>query len=299
MTPAAGLERLSLNTATTKNWNLKEAVAGCVDAGVPGIGLWRDRVDEIGTEKAARLVRDAGLTVTSLCRGGFLTANDARGRAAAIEDNRRAIEQTAALGGDVLILVCGGLPPGSRDLPGARRMVVDGLAELAPYAAERGVGLAIEPLHPMFCADRAVVSTLGQALDIADEVGEPSVGVVVDTYHVWWDPQVERQIERAGRRILSFQVCDWVVPLPEDMLLGRGHVGDGHIDVPRLAAAVHAAGYTGFTEVEIFNRQVWDTPGERTLATVVERHRAAFGHAGQEGHAGVVDDGTTAEEPAR
>ncbi|MCX5209031.1 sugar phosphate isomerase/epimerase [Kitasatospora sp. NBC_00240] len=274
---APGLERLSLNTATTKRWTLPEAVDGCVRAGIPGIGLWRDRVAETGAAKAARLVRDAGLTVTSLCRGGFLTAPDAAGRAAALDDNRRAVEEAATLGTGVLVLVCGGLPEGSRDLPGARRAVADALAELAPYAGEHGVRLAIEPLHPMFCADRAVVSTLGQALDLAEAVGartgENGVGVVVDTYHVWWDPQVEEQIARAADRILAFQVCDWTLPLPADALLGRGHVGDGLIDIPRLAAAVTAAGYTGFTEVEIFNQEVWDTPGDLTLRTLVERHR--------------------------
>jgi sugar phosphate isomerase/epimerase len=275
---APGLERLSLNTATTKRWTLAEAVAGCAAAGIPGIGLWRDRVQEVGAERAARLVRDAGLTVTSLCRGGFFTAPDATGRAAAWDDNRRAVDEAAVLGTDVLVLVVGGLPAGSRDLPDARRMVAEGVAELAPYAEQCGVRLAIEPLHPMFCADRAVVSTLGQALDIADEVaaasGQQNVGVCVDSYHVWWDPRLFEQVVRAGRRILAFQVCDWVLPLPADALLGRGHVGDGCIAFGPLAEAVAAAGYEGFTEVEIFNQEVWDTPGEQTLRTLAERHLA-------------------------
>jgi sugar phosphate isomerase/epimerase len=275
---APGLERLSLNTATTKRWTLAEAVAGCAEAGIPGIGLWRDRVQEVGAEKAARLVRDAGLTVTSLCRGGFFTAPDAPGRAAALADNRRAVEEAAILGTDVLVLVVGGLPEGSRDLPGARRTVADGIAALAPYAAAHGVRLAIEPLHPMFCADRAVVSTLAQALDIAEEVeaatGEGNVGVCVDSYHVWWDPDLEEQVARAGRRILAFQVCDWVLPLPADVLLGRGHLGDGCVDVGTLAESVAAAGYDGFVEVEIFNQRVWDTPGAETLRVLAERHRA-------------------------
>jgi len=277
MTCAPGLERLSLNTATTKRWSLAEAVAGCAAAGIPGIGLWRDRVAETGTDLAARMVRDAGLTVTSLCRGGFFTAPDAAGRAAALDDNRRAVEEAAAVGTDTLVLVCGGLPQGSDDLPGARRMVVDGIGALLPYARQHGVRLAIEPLHPMFCADRAVVSTLGQALDIADELADSpaddTVGVVVDAYHVWWDPQLDQQIARAGSRIAAFQVCDWVLPLPADALLGRGHVGDGRIDLPRLAHAVHAAGYRGFTEVEIFSQEVWDTPGEQTLEKLTSRHR--------------------------
>ena len=189
-------------------------------------------------------MRESGLEVTSLCRGGFLTAASAEERAAALADNRQAVLEAAGVGTDVLILVVGGLPSGSKDLPAARTAVAEAIADLAPFAAEHGVKLAIEPLHPMFCADRAVVSTLGQALDIAEAFPAEQVGVVVDTYHVWWDPQLEASIARAGRgnRILSYQECDWVVPLPADMLLGRGHVGDGHIDFARMRRLVTAAG---------------------------------------------------------
>jgi sugar phosphate isomerase/epimerase len=183
------------------------------------------------------------------------------------------VREAAALNAGVLVLVVGGLPPGSKDLPAAREMVTDGIAALAPYAAEHGVRLAVEPLHPMFCADRAVVATLGQALDIADAIGAPDVGVCVDTYHVWWDPEVYQQIARAGDRIYAFQVCDFLVPIPADALLGRGHVGDGVVDIPALARAVAETGYRGFTEVEIFNQQVWDTPGDQTLRTLVARHQ--------------------------
>ncbi|WP_037571163.1 sugar phosphate isomerase/epimerase family protein [Phaeacidiphilus oryzae] len=274
MKAGEGLERLSLNTATTKNWTLEQAVAGCVEAGIPGIGPWRDRVEEIGVDKAARLIRNAGLTVTSLCRGGFLTARAPEARRAALADNRLAIDEAATLGCSVLVLVVGGLPEGSRDLRGARRAVQDGIAELAPYAAERGVTLAIEPLHPMFCADRAVVATLRQALDMCDAIGAPNVGVCWDSYHVWWDPEVYEQTARAGSRIAAFQVCDWVLPLAEDALLSRGHVGDGCVEFEPLARAVRAAGWDGFTEVEIFNRRVWDTPGAETLRLLAERHRS-------------------------
>jgi sugar phosphate isomerase/epimerase len=271
-----GLSRLSLNVWTTKGWSLREAVAGCVAAAVPGIGLWRDKVTEVGLDAAARLVSDSGLTVTSLCRGGFFTGDPAH-RAAAASDNRRAVDEAAALGTDVLVLVAGGLPSGSTDLAGARSQVAEGIAALAPYAAGQGVRLAIEPLHPMFCADRAVISTLGQALDLAEQVtaetGLPNVGVCIDTYHVWWDPEVLAQIDRAGPRIYAFQVCDFLVPIPADALLGRGHVGDGVIDIPMLARAVIGAGYDGLIEVEIFNQEVWDTPGQQTLRTVIDRHR--------------------------
>ncbi|MEY9927021.1 sugar phosphate isomerase/epimerase [Catenulispora sp. GP43] len=267
---------LSLNQATVKRLTLAEAAAGCVRAGIPAIGLWRDRVQEIGIEASARLVRESGLEVTSLCRGGFMTAASAEERAAALADNRQAVLEAAGVGTDVLILVVGGLPSGSRDLPAARGAVAEGIAELAPFAAEHGVKLAVEPLHPMFCADRAVVSTLGQALDIAEAFPAEQVGVVVDTYHVWWDPELEASIARAGagHRILSYQECDWVVPLPADMLLGRGHVGDGHIDFVRMRELVTAAGWTGGAEVEIFNQEIWDTDGARTIATVRARHEA-------------------------
>lgn len=272
-----GLDRLSLNVWTTKGWSLREAVDGCVRAGVPGIGLWRDKVAEVGVDVAARLVTAGGLTVTSLCRGGFFTGGAAQ-RAAAAADNRRAVAEAAALGTDVLVLVAGGLPAGRTDLAGARLQVAEGLAALAPHAAEHGVRLAIEPLHPMFCADRAVISTLGQALDLAEQIepdgaAAPAVGVCLDSYHVWWDPQLLAQISRAGPRILAFQVSDFLVPIPPDALLGRGHLGDGVIDIPALARAVLAAGYDGLIEVEIFNQQVWDSPGEQTLRTVIDRHR--------------------------
>ncbi|AYF27743.1 xylose isomerase [Micromonospora tulbaghiae] len=272
MTADPRLARLSLNQRTTQRWSVAEAVDGCVRAGIPAIGLWREPVAEIGVPAAARLVADAGLRVSSLCRGGFLTAADEAGRIEALADNRRAIDEAAALRAACLVLVVGGLPPGSRDLAGARQRVADALAELAPYAAERGVRLALEPLHPMYCADRAVLSTLGQALDLAEAFPAEQVGVVVDTFHVWWDPDVWRQIARAGTRIASFQVCDFLTPLPADVLLGRGMMGDGHIDFPPLRRAVEAAGYSGDIEVEIFNAEVWDTDPDRVLATMTARY---------------------------
>ena len=272
MTTDARLAKLSLNQRTTQRWSVAQAVDGCVRAGIPAIGLWREPVAEIGVPAAARLVTDAGLRVSSLCRGGFLTAADEAGRAEALADNRRAIDEAAELRAACLVLVVGGLPHGSRDLPGARQRVADALAELAPYAGERGVRLALEPLHPMYCADRAVLSTLGQALDLAEAFPAEQVGVVVDTFHVWWDPDVWRQIARAGTRIASFQVCDFLTPLPADVLLGRGMMGDGHIDFPPLRRAVQAAGYSGDVEVEIFNAEVWATDPDQVLATMIARY---------------------------
>ncbi|HJP79856.1 MAG TPA: sugar phosphate isomerase/epimerase family protein [Pseudonocardiaceae bacterium] len=264
------MARLSLNQATTKRWSVAEAVEGCVSAGIPAIGLWREPVAEIGVDQAKKLVDAAGLRVSSLCRGGFFTATEPGRRRAAIEDNRRAIDEAATLGTGTLVLVVGGLPEGSRDLPGARAQVADAIGELADYALDAGVRLGLEPLHPIYCADRAVLSTLDQALDIAEDI--PAAGVIVDAFHIWWDPNVLGAIARAGERILSFQVCDWVLPLPADPLLARGMMGDGHIDFRALRRAVDAAGYTGDIEVEIFNADIWAAPGDEVLATMARRY---------------------------
>lgn len=267
------LSRYSLNQATTKFWPLEDVVAASAGAGLHWIGLWREPIHAYGVDRAAKLVADAGLRVSSLCRGGFFTATTAAERRARLDDNRRAIDEAATLGTGVLVLVSGGLPPGSRDLDGARGMVADGLAELAPYAGERGVRLGVEALHPMFCSDRCVVSSLGQALDLAEQFPASQVGVIVDAYHLWWDADVYRQIARAGRRICSYQVSDWVAPLPADQLLGRAMMGDGAIELRRLREACDAAGYDGPVEVEIFNQRVWDAPGRQVFDTALARYR--------------------------
>ncbi|POX39383.1 sugar phosphate isomerase [Streptomyces sp. Ru73] len=269
------LARLSLNQETIKQWSLPELVDGCAAAGLRHVGLWREPVQNYGVDAAAKLVRDAGLAVTSLCRGGFFTAEDPGARAAALDDNRAAVDEAAALGTDTLVLVSGGLPAGSRDLRGARERVAEALAELGPYAAERGVRLAIEPLHPMYASDRCVVSTLAQALDLAERFPAEQVGVVVDTYHLWWDDTVGAGIDRAGRggRLAAFQLADWVTPLPEGVLLGRGQLGDGAVDLRWFRAATEAAGHTGPIEVEIFNPGLWARDGAEVLAEVIARYR--------------------------
>jgi sugar phosphate isomerase/epimerase len=216
-------------------------------------------------------VRAAGLHVSSLCRGGFFTHADADARRSALADNRAAVAEAAELGADVLVLVCGGLVPGSRDLGLARRMVADAIAELVPVAQGLGVRLGVEALHPMFCADRSVVSRLGDAVDLALRFPAEVVGVIVDTYHVWWDTELAAQIERARDRIAGFQLADWVRPLPADTLLGRGHLGDGDIDLAGITDLVLAAGYRGYAEVELFNREIWDAPADDTAATVRRR----------------------------
>ncbi len=269
------LARLSVNQMTVRQLGLPELADACVRAGVPGVGLWREPVRSYGVEATAKLVRDAGLTVTTLCRGGFLTATEAAPRAAALADNRRAIEEAAALGTQVLVLVSGGLPPGSRDLRAARERVADALAELGPCAREHGVRLAVEPLHPMYASDRCVVSTLAQALDLAERFPADQVGVAVDTYHVWWDDGAPRQIARAGAagRIHAFQLADWTTPLPEGVLNGRGQLGDGVIDLRAWKRLVDMAGYAGPIEVELFNEGLWARDGREVLAETVERFR--------------------------
>lgn len=264
---------LSLNTATVREqWTLEQCIEGCARYGIGGIAPWRDKLAACGVEKAARLIRDAGLTVTGLCRAGMFPANDAAARRATLEDNRAAVDQAVTLGATCLVILAGGLPPGSRDLAGAHDQVRDGLAELLEYARSCHVPLAIEPLHPMFAADRACVNTLSHALDLCDELGE-GLGVAVDAYHVWWDPQLYPQIARAGKRIMAFHVCDWLVPT-RDLLLDRGMMGDGIIDLRAMRAAIESTGFDGLCEVEIFSAENWwKRPAEEVVQTCIQRHQ--------------------------
>ena len=259
--------KLSLNTATVKKqWTLAQIIDGCARHGIEGISPWRDQVAAMGLKPAASSIREKGLTVTGLCRGGFFTAKDWR------DDNRRAIEEAHTLGAQCLVLVVGGLPAGSKDLRGARRQVRDGIAEILPEARKAHVPLAIEPLHPMQAAERACINTLEHALDICDELGD-GIGVAVDVYHVWWDPKLQAQIKRAGKRVLAYHICDWLVPT-RDLLNDRGMMGDGVIDLPLIRSWVEAAGYAGFQEVEIFSeRDWWQRDPDEVLRICKERHQ--------------------------
>ena len=263
--------RLGLNQITTPGWSAREALEGCARHGIRWIGLWRDKVAEIGPAATARAARDAQVGVSSLCRGGWFPAATAQARRATLDHNRWAIEEARELGTDTLVVVCGGLS--GSDLAGARRMVADAVGELAPHAAECGVRLAIEPLHPMFAADRSVITTLAEANALAERHRDGAVGVLVDAYHVWWDPAVFGEVARAGRRICGFHISDWIVPLP-DVLHGRGMMGDGVIELRRLREAVDATGYTGPIEVEIFNRAINAMPGDEVLSLIRKRYRA-------------------------
>ncbi|KKB12340.1 endonuclease [Devosia geojensis] len=264
---------ISLNLATTREvWGFAEAVDGCLRAGITAISPWRDQIAAIGLDEAARIVRDNKLQVTGVCRGGMFPAETAEGRQQAIDDNHRAIDEAAALNADCLVLVVGGLPESSKDIAGARQMVTDGIAAMLPHAKASGVKIAIEPLHPMYAADRACVNTIDQALDICEALGE-TVGVAIDVYHVWWDPYLARAIARAGRmkRIFAHHICDWLVPTT-DMLLDRGMMGDGVIDLKAIRAMIEAAGFHGPQEVEIFSRDNWwKRPGDEVLAVIKER----------------------------
>ncbi len=265
--------KISLNLATTRQqWGFAEAVDGCLRAGITAISPWRDQIAAIGLDEAARIVRENGLQVTGVCRGGMFPAATPEGRHANIDDNLRAIDEAAALNADCLVLVVGGLPQGSRDIGAARQMVSDGIAAMLPHANACGVKIAIEPLHPMYAADRACVNTIDQALDICETLGE-TVGVAIDVYHVWWDPNLARAIARAGRmkRIFAHHICDWLVPT-KDMLLDRGMMGDGVIDLPGIRKMIEDAGFFGPQEVEIFSQDNWwKRPGDEVLQVIKER----------------------------
>jgi sugar phosphate isomerase/epimerase len=274
-----GLRWLSLNWATVRQkWDMAQAIEGCARHGIPAIAPWREPVQALGVKETARRLGDAGLKVTGYCRGGMFTAADAAGRRAAIEDNCRAIDEAAALGAECLILVAGGLPAGSKDLEGTRAQVRDGIAAILPHARAAGVPLAIEPLHPMQAADRCIVNTLKYSNDLCDAL-DPSnaggLGVAVDVYHVWWDPELAEQIARAGAagRILGFHVCDWRLPT-RDLVFDRAMMGDGAIDIRKIRAMVEAAGYAGFIEAEIFSKDDWwQRDPDEVLRIVAERYR--------------------------
>ena len=260
--------RLSLNQVTTRRWSLREAVEGCLRADVPAIAPWRDKVAEVGLSEAARILGESGLRVSSLHVGGDFPAASEAERRARVDDSRRAIEEAAELGAELLSLRAGAAP--DRDIDAARAMVMKGIEQLIPDAQERGVKLVVEPLHPMFAADRSVVVTLSQANDILDRLDSAQVGLVVDAYHVWWDPDLYDQIERAAGRIIGFHIDDWKPnTLPH---MSRVMMGDGVIELRRIRTAVDEAGYSGPIEVEIFNETYWNMPGDEVLELMKERY---------------------------
>jgi sugar phosphate isomerase/epimerase len=269
-------DRLSLNTATVREkWSLREAIAGCARHRIRGISLWRAQLAQVGAKEAAKMTRDNGLTVAGLCGGGMFPGIDRKARKAAIDENLRAVDDAAVLEARCLILAAGGLPAGSRDLGGAREMARDGIGEVLEHARSAGVPLAVEPAHPMHCAERGCIDTLAQALDLCDELGG-GLGVAVDAHQVWWDPQLERQIERAGdKRLLAYQISDWLVPTV-DLVNDRGMMGDGVIDLPLIRSWMEQAGYRGFHDVKIFSaRNWWRRDPNEVLGMCRERHQSA------------------------
>ncbi|HMC16048.1 MAG TPA: sugar phosphate isomerase/epimerase family protein [Albitalea sp.] len=276
---------LSINTATVRvQWPLDRIIDECARRGIRAISPWRDQVATIGLDKIARQVRDTGLELSGYCRGGMFPASTAAGRQQALDDNRRAVDEAATLNAACLVLVVGGLPgaltgtPEHKDIAAARNYVRDGIAATLDHARKVGMPLAIEPLHPMYAADRACVNTLEQALDLCDALDPDrsgALGVAVDLYHVWWDPKLQAQIARAGReRLLAFHVCDWLVPT-RDLLTDRGMMGDGIIEIRKVRGWVEDAGFAGYSEVEIFSSENWwKRDGGEVLDTCIERHRS-------------------------
>lgn len=275
---------LSLNTATVrKQAPLNRIIEACVRRDIRQICPWRDQVQAVGLEEVAAQVRDAGLELSGYCRGGFFPAADADGLKAALEDNRRAIDEAKTLGSPCLVLVVGALPgaltgkAAYTDIARARSEVFDGIAASLEYARQVGMPLAIEPLHPMQAADRACINTLEQALDICDALDPErsgALGVALDVYHVWWDPKLATQIARAGREyLLAYHVCDWLLGT-KDLLNDRGMMGDGIIELQKIRGWMEAAGYAGAAEVEIFSEHWWSRPLDEVLATCIERHRS-------------------------
>jgi len=262
--------QLSLNTATIQKWDLRQAIEGCVRHGFGGISPWRDKLDEMGAKQAARLIRESGLAVSGLCRGGWY-CGEAQLSQKILDDNKKAVDDAATLGAACLVMVVGGLIAGNRDIRAARARVEEGLARTLEYARLVGVKLAIEPLHPIYAADRACINSLRHALDICDRLGE-GIGVAVDVYHVWWDEEIETQIERAGAaRLMAFHMCDWLNPT-QDMLYDRGMMGDGVIDIAGLRHLVESQGFSGFNEVEIFSKHNWwQRDPDEVMATIIER----------------------------
>lgn len=274
---------LSINTATVrKQWKLDQIIDECARRDIRAISPWRDQVAEIGLEKTALLLKEAGIVLSGYCRGGFYPAVDKNALQTALVDNHRAIDEAKTLDAPCLVLVVGSLPGALDgkaayiDIERARNEVRDGIAASLEYARKVGMPLAIEPLHPMQAAERACVNTLEQALDLCDELDPQRtgmLGVALDAYHVWWDPKLQSQIARAGKeRLLAYHVCDWLTPT-RDLLSDRGMMGDGVIELKKLRSWVEAAGYTGFSEVEIFSElNWWKRPGEQVLDTCIERH---------------------------
>ncbi len=270
--PLTDLSRLCIHTITTKPWQIEEAAEHFSVAGVKGITVWRDALEGRDIAKTGQMLRDQGLAVVSLCRGGFFPSTDSAKRTAALDDNRKAIDEAAALGTDMVVLVCGAEP--AQSLEESRKHIREGIEAVLPHAEAAGIRLAIEPLHPMYADTRSAINTLGQANDMAEAIKSPWVGVAVDVYHLWWDPALEQEIKRCGRNgnLHAFHICDWNVPTA-DMLNDRGLMGEGCIPVQKIRGWVEEAGFSGFNEVEIFSHKFWKEDQTQFLNKIITAYQ--------------------------
>ena len=267
------LSRLCIHTITTKPWPIETAIERFSAHGVSAMTVWRDALEGRDTAAAGKRIRDSGMDVVSLCRGGFFPAETAAARQEALDDNRRAIDEAAALGAPLVVLVCGAVPGQPLDV--SRGQIRDGIEAVLPHAQAAGVKLGIEPLHPLYADSRSAVNTMAQANDIAEKINSPFVGVVVDVYHLWWDPDLEREIRRCGQmgKLFAFHVCDWRTPT-EDLLNDRGLMGEGCINIRQIRGWVEEAGFDGYNEVEIFSDRYWAMEQEQFLERIITAYTA-------------------------
>jgi len=270
--PLTDLSQLCIHTITTKPWSIETSAKNFSEAGVKGITVWRDALSGRNIKQTGQMLRDSGLEIVSLCRGGFFPSSDAAKRKAALDDNRKAIEEAAELGAPMIVLVCGSDP--HQPLEESRRQIRDGILAVLPEASAAGVKLAIEPLHPMYADTRSAVNTLEQANDMASEINSPLVGVAVDVYHLWWDPHLEQEIKRCGKNnhLFAFHICDWNVPT-SDFLWDRGLMGEGCIPVEKIRSWIEETGYHGFYEVEIFSNKFWSEDQSEFLNKIIKAYK--------------------------
>lgn len=266
------LSRLCVHTITTKPWDIATAARHYAAAGIKGITVWRDALEGRDIRQTGNMLREEGLSIVSLCRGGFFPAKEKAKRKLAIDDNRKAIEEAVALGAPLIVLVCGADP--GQSLEDSRQQIRDGIAAVLDDASAAGVKLAIEPLHPMYADTRSAINTLAQANDMAEALRSPLVGVAVDVYHLWWDPALEKEIARCGENshLFAFHICDWKSPTT-DMLLDRGLMGEGCIPIRKIRSWVEATGFSGFNEVEIFSIKYWQEDQSAFLEKIVTAYR--------------------------
>jgi len=269
--PLADLSKLCIHTITTRPWSIEEAAAKYSKTGVRGITVWREAIESRDPAASGRMLSDQGLTIVSLCRGGFFSHREPGKRQSAIDENRQIIDEAAALGAPLIVLVCGADP--DQTLEESRRQIVDGIGSILPHAEACGIRLAIEPLHPMYADDRSAINTLKQANDACEQLQSEWIGVAVDVYHVWWDPDLKREIQRSGRndRLYAFHVCDWKTPTT-DLLLDRGLMGEGSIPIRTIRGWMEESGFTGYNEVEIFSTIYWEQNQDRYLEQIMKAY---------------------------